>query len=154
MVERGRRGWEEREGRLIALARFPYAKQLYGGRHEISGPPPITASRGAPPSRISGINSTLCDIQIGPGGIFRSNELLPPFSLTPFYPRPPAAFCLRRVTAVPLMSMKKQEITLFRAVSQNSFSNSKRCVNFDSRIFVLCSVLHYIYALRVILFFK
>lgn len=63
---------------LIASTRFPYVKPLYGGRHEISEGP-ITASGGAPSSRISGINSTLCDIQICAVEFF---------SLTRFYPAP------------------------------------------------------------------
>lgn len=63
---------------LIAPTRFPYAKPLYGGRHEISEGP-ITAPGGAPSSRISGINSTLCDIQICAVEFF---------SLTRFYPTP------------------------------------------------------------------
>lgn len=47
--------------------------------------PPITASRGAPPSRISGINSTLCDIQIGaPWNFFAlTSSPQPPFSSQP-----------------------------------------------------------------------
>lgn len=49
------------------------------------GRPPITASRGAPPSRISGINSTLCDIQIGaPWNFFAlTSSPQPPFSSQP-----------------------------------------------------------------------
>lgn len=77
-----RGGEEEGRGGLIASTRFPYAKPLYGARYEISGGPITARWRGAPSSRISGINSTLCDIQICYVEFFQSNEILPcsPFS--------------------------------------------------------------------------
>lgn len=76
---------------LIASTRFPYAKTALWGSLRNFGGPHYCASGGAPSSRISGINSTLCDIQIC------SVEF---FSLTRFYPAPPASF--RTQSLVPL----------------------------------------------------
>lgn len=82
----GRRAEERGGGGRIASTRFPYAKPLYGGRYtKFRGGPHYRASGGAPSSRISGINSALCDIQICAVEFFRSNEIpaLSPFPVLP-----------------------------------------------------------------------
>lgn len=81
------------DGRLIASATFSIRetalwgspRNFEGRGGEVGRRPPITASRGAPPSRISGINSTLCDIQIGaPWNFFAlTSSPQPPFSSQP-----------------------------------------------------------------------
>ena len=79
---RGERNGGERGG-LIASTRFPYAKQLYGGRHEISGPLHYRGARGPHRVEFPALIRHYAIFKSGPRGIFRSNELLPPFSSTP-----------------------------------------------------------------------